>query len=111
MKLLAKFNLLLFLVFGVGLGLIALNARSFLLDDAKKTVFEWAQVHRVVGVVDRQVFSVQVAVADKPRKYNGFETQDWHLASTSAGIQQTAGRLLGANSQITWIFYSVGISH
>jgi HAMP domain-containing protein len=44
MKLLAKFNLLLFVVFGLGLGLIAWNARSFLLDDAKKTVLNQAEL-------------------------------------------------------------------
>src|SRR5580693_778852 len=44
MKLLAKFNLLLFVVFGLGLGLIAWNARSFLLDDAKKTVRNQAEL-------------------------------------------------------------------
>src|ERR1700733_1231620 len=38
MKLLVKLNLLLFLVFGLGLVLIAINARSFLLDGARKTV-------------------------------------------------------------------------
>ena len=38
MKLLVKLNLLLFLVFGLGLVLIAVNARSFLLDGARKTV-------------------------------------------------------------------------
>jgi protein-histidine pros-kinase len=44
MKLLAKFNLLLFVVFGLGLWLIAWNARSFLLDDAKKTVLNQAEL-------------------------------------------------------------------
>lgn len=44
MKLLAKLNLLLILVFGLGLGLIAMNARSFLLEDAKKTVLNQAEL-------------------------------------------------------------------
>jgi len=44
MKLLAKLNLLLFLVFGLGLLLIALNARSFLLAGAKKTVVNQAEL-------------------------------------------------------------------
>src|SRR5579883_1211113 len=44
MKLLAKFNLLLIVVFGLGLALIAINARSFLLEDAKATVLEQAKL-------------------------------------------------------------------
>ncbi len=44
MKLLAKLNLLLILVFGLGLVLIAMNARSFLLEDAKKTVLNQAEL-------------------------------------------------------------------
>lgn len=44
MKLLAKLNLLLILVFGLGLVLIAMNARNFLLEDAKKTVLNQAEL-------------------------------------------------------------------
>jgi protein-histidine pros-kinase len=44
MKLLAKFNLLLIAVFGLGLALIAVNARSFLMDDAKKEVLNQAEL-------------------------------------------------------------------
>lgn len=44
MKLLVKFNLLLILIFGLGLTLIAVNARSFLLDDAKKEVLNQAEL-------------------------------------------------------------------
>lgn len=44
MKLLAKFNLLLIVVFGLGLALIAVNARSFLMDDAKKVVLSQAEL-------------------------------------------------------------------
>jgi len=44
MKLLVKFNLLLIVVFGLGLGLIAINARSFLLEDAKTTVLDQAKL-------------------------------------------------------------------
>ena len=44
MKLLAKFNLLLVVVFGLGLTLIAINARSFLMDDAKKVVLNQAEL-------------------------------------------------------------------
>jgi HAMP domain-containing protein len=44
MKLLAKFNLLLILVFGLGLALIAVNARNFLMDEAKKVVLNQAEL-------------------------------------------------------------------
>jgi HAMP domain-containing protein len=44
MKLLAKFNLLLIVLFGLGLTLIAINARSFLMDDAKKVVLNQAEL-------------------------------------------------------------------
>ena len=44
MKLLLKFNLLLIVVFGLGLALIAVNARSFLLQDAKTTVLDQAKL-------------------------------------------------------------------
>jgi protein-histidine pros-kinase len=44
MKLLAKFNLLLIVVFGLGFTLIAIGARSFLMDDAKKEVLNQAEL-------------------------------------------------------------------
>jgi protein-histidine pros-kinase len=44
MKLLVKFNLLLIVVFSIGLALIAINARSFLLEDAKTTVLGEAKL-------------------------------------------------------------------
>ncbi len=44
MKLLAKFNLLLIVVFGLGLALIAVNAHSFLIDEAKKEVLNQAEL-------------------------------------------------------------------
>src|ERR1700748_2894777 len=44
MKLLAKFNLLLVVVFGLGLALIAVNARVFLMEDAKKEVLSQAEL-------------------------------------------------------------------
>jgi HAMP domain-containing protein len=43
-KLLAKFNLLLIFVFGIGLALIAWNSRDFLMQDAKKQVLQQAQL-------------------------------------------------------------------
>ncbi len=44
MKLLAKFNLLLIVIFGLGLGLIAWNSRSFLQKDAREQVLSEAQL-------------------------------------------------------------------
>ncbi len=44
MKLLAKFNLLLIVVFGLGLTLIAVNARNFLMDNAKRVVLNQAEL-------------------------------------------------------------------
>ncbi len=44
MKLLAKFNLLLIVVFGLGFTFIAIGARSFLMDDSKKEVLNQAEL-------------------------------------------------------------------
>lgn len=44
MKLLAKFNLLLILVFGIGMSLIAWKSRDFLMQDAKKQVLQTAEL-------------------------------------------------------------------
>ncbi|HEY0786956.1 MAG TPA: DUF3365 domain-containing protein [Acidobacteriaceae bacterium] len=44
MKLLAKFNILLILIFGLGLGLIALRSRSFLQKEAEAQVLSEAQL-------------------------------------------------------------------
>lgn len=44
MKLLAKFNLLLILVFGLGMALIAENANRFLMDQAKSEVLHQAEL-------------------------------------------------------------------
>lgn len=43
-KLLAKFNLLLILVFGVGISLIAWNSHDFLMQEAKKQVLQQAEL-------------------------------------------------------------------
>ena len=44
MKLLTKFNLVLIVVFGVGMGLIAYFARGFLMDDARQQVLQQAEL-------------------------------------------------------------------
>jgi len=44
LKLLTKFNLVLIVVFGVGMGLIAYFARGFLMDDARQQVLQQAEL-------------------------------------------------------------------
>ena len=44
MKLLTKFNLVLIVVFGVGMGLIAYFARGFLMEDARQQVLQQAEL-------------------------------------------------------------------
>lgn len=53
MKLLAKFNLLLVLVFGMGIALIAWNSRDFLMQDAKKQVLQQAELMSAVAGAGR----------------------------------------------------------
>src|ERR1700761_4226117 len=61
MKLLAKLNLLLFLVFGVGLALIAFNARGFLLDGAKKTVANQAELMSASALATRDYTEEEIS--------------------------------------------------
>lgn len=53
MKLLAKFNLLLILVFGIGLALIAWNSRHFLMQDATKQVLQQAELMSAAAAASR----------------------------------------------------------
>jgi protein-histidine pros-kinase len=61
MKLLAKLNLLLFLVFGLGLALIGVNARSFLLDDAKKNVVQQAELMSASALATRDYTEEEIS--------------------------------------------------
>jgi HAMP domain-containing protein len=61
MKLLAKLNLLLVLVFGLGLSLIAINARSFLLDGAKKMVVNQAELMSASALATRDYTEEEVS--------------------------------------------------
>ena len=63
MKLLAKLNLLLFLVFGAGLILIAANAHSFLIDGAKKTVVNQAELMSASALATRDYTEEEVSPA------------------------------------------------
>jgi HAMP domain-containing protein len=61
MKLLAKLNLLLLLVFGLGLVLIGINARSFLLADAKKDVVQQAELMSANALATRDYTEEEVS--------------------------------------------------
>jgi HAMP domain-containing protein len=77
MKLLAKFNLLLILVFGLGLVLIAMNARSFLLDDAKKTVLQQAELMAASSKATRDYTDEEISpiLENTPEHKNEFLPQ------------------------------------
>jgi len=77
MKLLVKFNLLLILVFGLGLVLIAMNARSFLLDDAKKTVLNQAELMAASSKATRDYTEEEISpiLEDTPEHKNDFLPQ------------------------------------
>ena len=61
MKLLAKFNLLLIVVFGLGLGLIAYNARNFLMEDAKKEVLNQAELMSASAIATRSYTDEEIS--------------------------------------------------
>ena len=77
MKLLAKFNLLLIVVFGIGLALIAINARSFLLDDAKKTVLSEAELMAASSKATRDYTDEEISpiLENTPEHKNDFLPQ------------------------------------
>ncbi|HEX3469704.1 MAG TPA: DUF3365 domain-containing protein [Silvibacterium sp.] len=77
MKLLAKFNLLLILVFGIGLVLIAINARSFLLDDAKKEVLKQAELMAASSKATRDYTDEEISpiLENTPEHKNEFLPQ------------------------------------
>jgi len=77
MKLLAKFNLLLVVVFGLGLVLIAMNARSFLLDDAKKTVLNQAELMAASSKATRDYTDEEISpiLENTPEHKNEFLPQ------------------------------------
>jgi HAMP domain-containing protein len=78
MKLLAKLNLLLFVVFGLGLVLTAVNARSFLLDGAKKTVLNQAELMSASALATRDYTEEEVS----PVLQKSVEAQDTFLPQT-----------------------------
>jgi HAMP domain-containing protein len=77
MKLLAKFNLLLIVVFGIGMVLIALNARSFLLEDAKRTVRNQAELMAASSKATRDYTDEEISpiLENTPEHQNDFLPQ------------------------------------
>lgn len=77
MKLLAKFNLLLIVVFGLGLALIAVNARSFLLEDAKATVLRQAKLMAASSKATRDYTDEEISpvLESTPEHQNEFLPQ------------------------------------
>ena len=77
MKLLAKLNLLLILVFGLGLVLIAMNARSSLLKDAKKTVLNQAELMAASSKATRDYTEEEISpiLENTPNHKNEFLPQ------------------------------------
>src|SRR5580658_5409587 len=77
MKLLAKFNLLLIVVFGLGLTLIAINARSFLMDDAKKVVLNQAELMAASSRATRDYTEEEISpiLESTPQHINTFLPQ------------------------------------
>ncbi len=77
MKLLVKFNLLLIVVFGLGLILITLNARSFLLDNAKTTVLNQAKLMAASSKATRDYTDEEISpiLENTPEHKNEFLPQ------------------------------------
>ena len=77
MKLLVKFNLLLIVVFGIGLALIAINARSFLLEDAKTTVLRQAELMAASSKATRDYTDEEISpiLENTPEHKNEFLPQ------------------------------------
>jgi HAMP domain-containing protein len=77
MKLLVKFNLLLIVVFGIGLALIAINARSFLLEDAKQTVLSEAKLMAASSKATRDYTDEEISpvLESTPEHKNDFLPQ------------------------------------
>jgi HAMP domain-containing protein len=77
MKLLAKFNLLLIIVFGLGMALIAINARSFLLEDAKTTVLGQAKLMAASSKATRDYTDEEISpiLENTPEHKNEFLPQ------------------------------------
>lgn len=77
MKLLVKFNLLLIVVFGIGLALIAINARSFLLEDAKATVLGQAKLMAASSKATRDYTDEEISpvLESTPEHKNDFLPQ------------------------------------
>ena len=77
MKLLAKFNLVLIVVFGLGMFLIAWNARNFLMASARQQVLQQAELMSASASATKDYTDQQVSpILEKtPEHYNDFLPQ------------------------------------
>ena len=96
MKLLAKFNLLLIVVFGLGLALIAVNARSFLLQDAKETVLAQAKLMAASSKATRDYTDEEISpiLESTPEHKNDFlpQTIPFYAATVTFNRLRKSGR-------------------
>jgi len=71
MKLLGKFNLVLILVFGVGMGLVSYFARQFLMDDAREQVLRQAELMSASASATKDYTDQQVSpILEKTDQHN-----------------------------------------
>ena len=71
MKLLAKFNLVLILIFGVGMGLIANNAYSFPMNEAQQAVLQQAELMSADATATKEYTDQQVSpILEKTPEHN-----------------------------------------
>jgi HAMP domain-containing protein len=71
LKLLSKFNLVLIVVFGVGMGLIAYFARGFLMDDARQQVLQQAELMTAsAGATENYTIEHVSPVLEKTPQHN-----------------------------------------
>lgn len=77
MKLLAKFNLVFIVVFGLGMSLISYNAHNFLMENARQQVLEEAQLMSASASATKDYTDQQVSplLEGTPRQARGFLPQ------------------------------------
>ncbi len=96
MKLLAKFNLLLIVVFGLGLALIAVNARILLLQDAKETVLAQPKLMAASSKATRDYTDEEISpiLESTPEHKNDFlpQTIPFYAATVTFNRLRKSGR-------------------
>ncbi len=90
MKLLAKFNLVLIVIFGVGMGLIANNAYNFLMDQARQAVLQQAELMSADATATKEYTDQQVSpiLERTPEHNNHFlsQTIPFYAANATFGL-------------------------